>query len=113
MEAEGKGEMRPKADEVKAMLGMVGAGGLDERGIILPERIAGLENWIEQKAVVVNHMAFKGQSRRRLSSCLTLADHFIPTESKRPVNFHKEFLRHCTDTYSSSTNWLAHLDIDE
>jgi hypothetical protein len=117
MEAEGKGAMRPSAEQIKAGIGGSAAEGVDAQGLIYADRIQGLERWIEQRAVTLNYMRFKGQSPVRLwfslsNRRLTSVRSSIQ-DSKRAVNFHREFIEHCSATYSSTTNWLAHLDIDE
>lgn len=90
--AAGRGETKFSAQEIKAGLGG-GIGGLDEKGRVWTERIVGLEKWIEQGVVVLHYMRFK--------------------DTKSAQTFHQQMIRHCTDTFSPTTNWLAHLDVDE
>ncbi|KAL8283337.1 hypothetical protein RQP46_005747 [Phenoliferia psychrophenolica] len=92
IEESGKGEAAPKAAEIKAGIGRT-ASGLDLSGKIWPDRIAGLERWIEQGVVTFHWMKFK--------------------DTKKARSFHEEMMNHCSATYSSSTNFLAHLDVDE
>ena len=60
--AAGRGETKFSAQEIKAGLGS-GTNGLDDKGRMWTERIAGLEKWIEQGVVVLHYMRFKGASR--------------------------------------------------
>lgn len=64
LESEGRGELAPSAEELKDRLGAFGSvsGGLDNKGQVWPERIAGLERWIEQGVVRFHWMQFKGLS---------------------------------------------------
>ena len=34
-------------------------------------------------------------------------------DTKLAQTFHQQMLRHCSDTFSPTTNWLSHLDVDE
>lgn len=61
IEAEGRGELSPKAEELKAAFGTF-VGGLDERNRIYPERIQGVEPWLEQGLVTYHFMKFHGAS---------------------------------------------------
>lgn len=63
-EESGGGELSPTVEELKARVGTTNAGpdGLDEKGEIRAERIAGLERWIDQGAVKLHWMKFGGQS---------------------------------------------------
>ncbi|KAI5480209.1 hypothetical protein MNV49_001537 [Pseudohyphozyma bogoriensis] len=92
LEAEGKGEMAPSAEEIKARIGRT-ANGLDSDGKVFPERIQGLERWIEQGTVVYHWMKFK--------------------DTKGARKFHEDMLRHCTETYSKTSGWLGAIDVDE
>ncbi|ORY87474.1 hypothetical protein BCR35DRAFT_302242 [Leucosporidium creatinivorum] len=93
MQAEGKGELGPTAEEIKANVARASGTGLDSDGLIYGDRIAGLERWIEAGIVDVNYMKFK--------------------DSKSATHFHQDFIDHCSARYSKSTNWLIHIDIDE
>lgn len=66
---------------------------LTSDGLIYAERIAGLEHWIDAGLVTVNYMDFK--------------------DTKSASSFHQQFIDHCSSNYAKSTNFLAHLDIDE
>ncbi|GAA5987835.1 hypothetical protein JCM10908_007235 [Rhodotorula pacifica] len=91
----GEGELAPTIEELKAHVGTANSdlGGLDERGEIRKEKIAGFERWIDQGAAKVHWMNF-GNAR----------------EARDP---HTAMLEHCVETYSSSSEWLAQLDVDE
>ncbi|BGP40692.1 hypothetical protein JCM10449v2_004654 [Rhodotorula kratochvilovae] len=95
MQREGGGELGPTVEELKASVGTTDAGpdGLDEKGEIRGERIAGMERWIEQGVVRMHWLKF--------------------SDSKKARDFHSHMLDHCTATYGPSSNWLAHLDVDE
>ncbi|KAM0746460.1 hypothetical protein T439DRAFT_329890 [Meredithblackwellia eburnea MCA 4105] len=93
MEEEGRDiQAAPKAEEIKAGIGRTAAG-LDSNGKVFPERISGIERWIEQGVVTFHWMKFSDAQKAR--------------------NFHQEMMQHCTTTYSKSSNFLAHLDVDE
>ncbi|GAA6008756.1 hypothetical protein JCM10207_001710 [Rhodosporidiobolus poonsookiae] len=91
----GAGDLGPTVEELKAQAGTMDAGtdGLDEKGTIKPERIEGMERWIEQGAIKHHWMRFEDKDESR--------------------SFLQTMLRHCTSTYGASTNWLAYLDVDE
>ncbi|GAA5820944.1 hypothetical protein JCM3770_002639, partial [Rhodotorula araucariae] len=95
MQREGGGEFGPTVEELKASVGTTDAGpdGLDEKGEIRGERIAGMERWIEQGVVKMHWLKF--------------------SDSKKARDFHSHMLDHCAATYGPSSNWLAHLDVDE
>ncbi|GJN91053.1 hypothetical protein Rhopal_004068-T1 [Rhodotorula paludigena] len=95
MHREGGGELNPTVEELKARVGTTDAGpdGLDERGQIRKERIAGMERWIDQETVKLHWLKF--------------------SDSRKGRDFHSHMLEHCTATYGSSSNWLIHLDVDE
>ncbi|KAM0789363.1 hypothetical protein ACM66B_000194 [Microbotryomycetes sp. NB124-2] len=86
-------QQKQVAEEIKARVEGGGAHALDKDGKIEPERIAGLERWLLTGSVVVNHMSFR--------------------TSKKSKSFNEHFLKHCIEQYSSSTEWLAQLDVDE
>lgn len=63
MAAEGKGEMGPSANDIKKSIGAT-LSGLDQTGRLYPDRIDGLEHWIEQGVVVLHWMQFERMLRR-------------------------------------------------
>ncbi|BGP55948.1 hypothetical protein JCM8202v2_003555 [Rhodotorula sphaerocarpa] len=91
----GEGELAPTIEELKAHVGTANSdlGGLDERGEIRKEKIAGFEHWIDQGAAKVHWMNF-GSAR----------------EARDP---HGAMLEHCVSTFSASSDWLVQLDVDE
>ncbi|BGP70946.1 Proteophosphoglycan 5 [Rhodotorula toruloides ATCC 204091] len=94
-EESGGGELSPTVEELKARVGTTNAGpdGLDEKGEIRAERIAGLERWIDQGAVKLHWMKFGDRKSAR--------------------DFYDAMLEHCANRYGSTTDWLAVLDVDE
>lgn len=82
MEAEGKGELGPTADEIKAGVARAAADAvadgeshrlpidstcladlaLPADGLVYADRLAGLEHWVESGIVTVNYMKWKGES---------------------------------------------------
>ncbi|KAJ8293550.1 Phenylalanine--tRNA ligase, mitochondrial [Rhodotorula toruloides] len=94
-EESGSGELSPTVEELKARVGTTNAGpdGLDEKGEIRAERIAGLERWIDQGAVKLHWMKFGDRKSAR--------------------DFYDAMLEHCANRYGSTTDWLAVLDVDE
>lgn len=64
MQREGGGELGPTVEELKASVGTADAGpdGLDDKGEIRKERIAGMERWIEQGVVKMHWLKFTGAS---------------------------------------------------
>ncbi|KPV77812.1 uncharacterized protein RHOBADRAFT_51619 [Rhodotorula graminis WP1] len=95
MQREGGGELGPTVEELKASVGTADAGpdGLDEQGEIRKERIVGMERWIDSGVVKMHWLKF--------------------SDKKKARDFHSHMLDHCTATYGPSSNWLAHLDVDE
>lgn len=59
IQAEGKGAMGPSVPELKGNLASSGSG-LDASGKVWPERIYGLEDWIDQGVVTMHWMRYKG-----------------------------------------------------
>lgn len=113
MEEEGKGEAAPKAAEIKAGIGRT-ASGLDETGRVWPDRLAGLERWIEQGVVQFHYMKFQGAPLVDVPrTAPSTADASALADTKKARSFHEEMMQHCSATYASSTNFLAHLDVDE
>lgn len=60
----GDGELAPTIEELKAHVGTANSdlGGLDERGQIRKEKIAGFERWIDQGAAKIHWMNFGSES---------------------------------------------------
>ncbi|GAA5856706.1 hypothetical protein JCM9279_000310 [Rhodotorula babjevae] len=95
MQREVGGALGPTVEELKASVGTADAGpdGLDEQGEIRKERIVGMERWIDSGVVKMHWLKF--------------------SDKKKARDFHSHMLDHCTATYGPSSNWLAHLDVDE
>ena len=60
----GEGELAPTIEELKAHVGTANSdlGGLDERGEIRKEKIAGFERWIDQGVAKIHWMNFGSES---------------------------------------------------
>ncbi|GAA5929265.1 uncharacterized protein JCM15063_004103 [Sporobolomyces koalae] len=91
----GGGENAPTVEELKAQVAVSNAGreGLDEKGQIRRERVRGLEEWIDKDRVEMFYMKFKHPR----------ANHDV----------HALMLEDCVERFGPSSNWLAHLDVDE
>lgn len=59
--AEGKGALGSTAGQIQASRPGQGLAGVDASGHLYPERLGGLEAWIEQGVVVLHHMKFPGE----------------------------------------------------
>ncbi|GAA5977040.1 hypothetical protein JCM5350_007538 [Sporobolomyces pararoseus] len=91
----GGGENAPTVEELKAQVAVSNAGreGLDEKGMIRRERVRGLEEWIDKDRVKMFYMKFKNPR----------ASHDV----------HALMLENCVERFGGTSNWLAHLDVDE
>ncbi|GAA5897954.1 uncharacterized protein JCM6883_000872 [Sporobolomyces salmoneus] len=91
----GGGENAPTVEELKAQVAVSNSGreGLDEKGLIRRERVRGLEDWIDKGRVKMFYMKFKNPR----------ASHDV----------HALMLENCVERFGPSSNWLAHLDVDE
>ncbi|GAA5948513.1 hypothetical protein JCM3765_004907 [Sporobolomyces pararoseus] len=91
----GGGENAPTVEELKAQVAVSNAGreGLDEKGMIRRERVRGLEEWIDKDRVKMFYMKFKNPR----------ASHDV----------HALMLENCVERFGATSNWLAHLDVDE
>ncbi|GAA6018096.1 hypothetical protein JCM11491_003316 [Sporobolomyces phaffii] len=91
----GGGENAPTVEELKAQVAVSDSGreGLDEKGLIRRERVRGLEEWIDKGRVEMFYMKFKNPR----------ASHDV----------HALMLDNCLEKFGSTSNWLAHLDVDE
>ncbi|GAA5872929.1 hypothetical protein JCM16303_006882 [Sporobolomyces ruberrimus] len=91
----GGGENAPTVEELKAQVAVSNAGreGLDEKGMIRRERVRGLEEWIDKGRVKMFYMKFKNPR----------ATHDV----------HALMLENCLERFGPTSNWLAHLDVDE
>lgn len=58
----GEGELAPTIEELKAHVGTANSGGLDERGEIRKEKIAGFERWIDQGVAKIHWMNFGSET---------------------------------------------------
>ncbi|GAA6060595.1 hypothetical protein JCM10212_004574 [Sporobolomyces blumeae] len=91
----GGGENAPTVEELKAGVTYQNRGreGLDEKGVIRRERVRGLEEWIDKGRVRMSYMNIKNPR----------ATHDV----------HALMLEHCLEKFGPTSNWLAHLDVDE
>jgi hypothetical protein len=111
----GGGENAPTVEELKAQVAVSNAGreGLDEKGLIRRERVRGLEEWIDKGRVQMFYMKFKSEPVLRDSSP-PITDLFFPlTDSRASHDVHALMLENCIERFGSTSNWLAHLDVDE
>ncbi|KAK4048208.1 hypothetical protein OIV83_004913 [Microbotryomycetes sp. JL201] len=86
-------QQKQVAEDIKARVEGGGTHALDKVGKIEVDRIAGLERWLMTGSVIFNHLSFRN--------------------AKKAKSFNEHFLKHCTEEYSSTTEWLAQLDVDE